>query len=396
MKVLWCSNAPWAATGYANQTDLVSRSLLADGHDVALFSNYGLAGSKMDWNCITVLPSGYDVWGNDVIAGHARNHFGDSRGLVITLFDVWVAQSQMWAGLDIASWVPVDHVPVPPKVLKYFAETNATAIAMSQFGQRLLSSAGVDALYAPHGVDTTLFQPEVLDVNGVSPRDLFGVPADAFVVGMNAANKGNIKIRKSFPQAFAAFGMFVKDHPDAVLLVHSEMLGMGSGVHLPRLAEACGIPAANIVFTEQYAYKMGLSPQAMVALYQAMDVLMAPSMGEGFGIPVVEAQACGVPVIVSDFSAQPELVGSGWLIDGLPDWEEGQGAWLHLPNINTIVDALGEAYRGKGIPANARAKALEYDHQLVFDTYWRPILKVLEAKVSPPQVDVSPVDVSAL
>ena len=163
-------------------------------------------------------------------------------------------------------------------------------------------------MYAPHGVDTTLFQPEVLDVNGVSPRDLFGVPADAFVVGMNAANKGNIKIRKSFPQAFAAFGLFVRDNPDAVLLVHSEMVGLGSGVHLPRLAEACGIPAGNIIFTEQYAYKMGLSPQAMVALYQAMDVLLAPSMGEGFGIPVVEAQACGVPVIVSDFSAQPELV----------------------------------------------------------------------------------------
>lgn len=396
MKVLWCSNAPWAGTGYGNQTDLVCRSLVGDGHDVALFANYGLAGSKMDWNGMTVLPSGYDVWGNDVIGGHARNHFGDGRGVVITLFDVWVAQSEKWAGLDVASWVPVDHVPTPPKVLKYFAETKATAIAMSQFGQRMLSSAGVDALYAPHGVDTQLFQPDVLDVNGVSPRELFGVPADAFVVGMNAANKGNVKIRKSFPQAFAAFGLFVKDHPDAVLLVHSEMAGMGSGVSLPRLAEACGIPAGNVIFTEQYAYKMGLSAQAMVALYQAMDVLMAPSMGEGFGIPVVEAQACGVPVIVSDFSAQPELVGSGWLIDGLPDWEEGQGAWLHLPNINTIVDALGEAYRGKGIPANARAKALEYDHQLVFDTYWRPILTELEAKVSVPKVDVAPVDVSAL
>jgi len=396
VKVLWSSNAPWTGTGYGNQTDLVCRSLVADGHDVALFANYGLAGSKMDWNGMTVLPSGYDVWGNDVIAGHARNHFGDGRGVVITLFDVWVAQSQAWAGLDVASWVPVDHVPTPPQVVKYFVETGATAIAMSQFGQRMLSSAGVDALYAPHGVDTTLFQPNVLDVNGVSPRDLFGVPADAFVVGMNAANKGNIKIRKSFPQAFAAFGMFVRDHPDAVLLVHSEMPGLGSGVHLPRLAEACGIPAGNIIFTEQYAYKMGLSPQAMVALYQAMDVLLAPSMGEGFGIPVVEAQACGVPVIVSDFSAQPELVGSGWLVDGLPDWEERQAAWLHLPNINTIVDALGEAYRGKGIPANARAKALEYDHQLVFDTYWRPILTELEAKVSVPVMDVAPVDVSAL
>jgi glycosyltransferase involved in cell wall biosynthesis len=131
-------------------------------------------------------------------------------------------------------------------------------------------------------------------------------------------------------------------------------------------------------------------------MYNAFDLLLAPSMGEGFGIPVVEAQACGVPVVVSDFSAQPELVGSGWTVSGVPDWDEAQGAWLQLPNVGGIVEALEAAYRGEGIPANARAKGLEYDHRRVYTEHWQPILADLAARHEVPVVDVAPVDVSAL
>jgi glycosyltransferase involved in cell wall biosynthesis len=123
---------------------------------------------------------------------------------------------------------------------------------------------------------------------------------------------------------------------------------------------------------------------------------MAPSQGEGFGIPVIEAQACGVPVIVSDFSAQPELVGSGWAVGGAPDWDEGQGAWFHAPSIDGILSALNEAYNGEGNPANARAKALEYDHNVVWDRYWRPIMTELERRITVPDVEATPINVGAL
>lgn len=396
LPILAYSNAPWTGTGYGQQIAQLGRLLKADGHDVAFASNHGLHGGRMDWEGCTVYPGGYDVWANDVVGLHARDHFRGRPGWVLTLADVWVLQGVAWEQNRVVSWVPVDHLPVPPKVAAYFHRTGAVPVAMAQFGQAELHKAGIGAHYAPHGINTDVFT-RVTHLGDRSVRDVFGVPGDAFVVGMNAANKGTYKIRKSFPQAFLAFGMFARKHPDAVLYVHAEKFGHSEGVNLVRLAEVCGIPPGQIIFTDQYAYRVGLPDTVVAAMYSAFDVLLAPSMGEGFGIPVVEAQSCGVPVIVSNFSAQPELVGSGWAVEGPLDWDEHQQGWLMLPDVAQILDALEAAYAGEGDAAAARAKAEEYDHRRVFDRHWRPILADLESRLELPAAPAAaPVDVSAL
>jgi glycosyltransferase involved in cell wall biosynthesis len=396
VKVLWYSNAPWVTSGYGQQTALVVPSIAELGHDVAIAANYGLQGAKLDWNGLTVYPSGWEVWSNDVVKGHALNHFGQDRGWLISLFDVFVAKGPAWRDLDVAAWCPVDHLPVPPQVRQFFEDSHAVPIAMSEFGRDQLAKAGLEPLYAPHGIDTDAFRPDITDVNGLSPRQLLGLPEDAFVVGMNAANKGTYKARKGFPWAFAAMGLFMRQHPDAVLFLHTERHGMAEGFKLDRMLEACNVPGDRVFFIDQYAYRLGLQPETMAAMYNAFDVLLAPSMGEGFGIPVIEAQACGVPVVVSNFSAQPELVGSGWAVEGTPDWDEGQAAWFHLPSVHGIVEALEQAYNGEGNPTNARAKALEYDHRVVVDTYWKPILAELERRHTLPDVEAAPIDLGAL
>jgi hypothetical protein len=71
-------------------------------------------------------------------------------------------------------------------------------------------------------------------------------------------------------------------------------------------------------------------------------------------------------------------------------------AWLHYPNPYTIAEALGEAYKGEGRPDNARRHALAYDHRAVYDSHWRPILDELARRIEVPDVDVQPVDISAL
>jgi alpha-1,3-rhamnosyl/mannosyltransferase len=51
----------------------------------------------------------------------------------------------------------------------------------------------------------------------------------------------------------------------------------------------------------------------MLALYQCAEMLVYPSLSEGFGLPVLEAMACGLPVVASDTSSLPEAVGDGGL-----------------------------------------------------------------------------------
>ena len=49
----------------------------------------------------------------------------------------------------------------------------------------------------------------------------------------------------------------------------------------------------------------------MQALYRQMDILLMPSVREGFGLAVAEAMACGLPVVASNCSAIPELIDDG-------------------------------------------------------------------------------------
>src|SRR5581483_3003422 len=58
----------------------------------------------------------------------------------------------------------------------------------------------------------------------------------------------------------------------------------------------------------------GIPPRDLAALMGGADVFCLPSVFEGFGLPALEAMACGAPVIVSDRGALPEVVGDAGII----------------------------------------------------------------------------------
>jgi glycosyltransferase involved in cell wall biosynthesis len=125
---------------------------------------------------------------------------------------------------------------------------------------------------------------------------------------------------------------------------------------------------------------IGIPDDAMAVIYSALNVLLAPTLGEGFGITAIEAQSCGVPVIVSDFSAQPELVGDGWKIPGQPLWDAAQLAWFQIPNVHAIVNALNEAYERKGEKTSKIARQFivdNYNADTVYNEMWRPLFNDL-------------------
>lgn len=378
MRLTFYSNAPWAPTGYGTQTAQLTRRLAAAGHDVAIAANYGIVGQGGRWEGMTVYPQGIDTYSNDVLSAHHIHHTKGQPAWLLTLFDVWVIEAANLAQHHVASWTPIDHSPVPPKVAAWAREHYT--IAMSQFGRATLAASGIEAQYAPHALEPD-FRPAPSD-----SRAKMGVDPDAFVVMVNGANKGNHPPRKAWAQMLQAFSVFASRRKDAVLYLHTDRWGQG-GVDLGLLAMACDIDPDRIRFAEPYAYKTGSIDSARLAeLYTMSDVLLATSMGEGFGIPVIEAQACGTPVIVTNFSAQPELVGAGWTVGFEPYWDDAQAAWLAYPRVMDIVRRLDEAYEAKGdagLRGQAIAKAAEYGADKVFAEYWTPILADMERRLTP-------------
>lgn len=379
-RLLFHGCSPWTPTGYGQQISLFAPKL-NEHYNVAMSSTYGLEGARLRWEGMTVFPglAGAD-WGNKSLVPHARTHFGGdpADGIVLTLLDVFVLNPQMFHGLRGACWVPVDHEPVPPRVAEFFELSGAIPIAMSRFGQRMLHQ--FDPLYVPHAINLDDFSP----IDRKEAREQARLPQDKFIVGMVAANKGNPS-RKCFAEALSAFRTFHRMQPDSILFLHSEVTGEFQGVDLAELIRALGLPDGSVFVADQRRLMFDpLPPRAMAHFYSAFDVLLSPSAGEGFGIPVLEAQACGTPAIVTDFSAQIEVCGSGWRVDHFPYWTP-QESWQAHPKVDDIVDALKAAYRlgdrgREQYAAKARKHAEQYGVDRVMEEHMLPALAEVEAR----------------
>ncbi len=399
MKILLHGNSPRSNTGYGVQIALLAARLADDGHDVVVSCTHGQQTGMGAWKTpsgktIRLYPTDdKSVGGHTIIHGHANHFFeGDPQaGWIIPLIDVpTLTPNSYLPEYKVAAWAPVDHITVPSAVLEFFDRSKALCVCMSRHAESEYLRAGLDPTYIPLAVDTKAYKPSpfvTIEATGqtVTAREFYGLEPNTFGVGMVAMNKGNVFDRKGFSEAFYAFGQFRRNHPNSVLFVHSDWTGY-TGINLHRLAKFAGIPEDGIVFSDQYAYVHGFPPAQMAAMYTAMDVLLAPSHGEGFCVPLIEAQACGVPVIASAATAQTELVGlgAGWLVKGQPQWDAPSDCPAFLPFIHDIIDALEQAYAEEdivGMGNLAREFAAGFDADRVFDEYWRPFLESLEPPV---------------
>jgi len=378
------SNSPGQPTGYGQATEALVKLLKRDGADVASLSNYGNEGVNTTYDTgfgeIPVYARGNEAYSNDVTPAHHKHWKAlnpDQPDLLITLYDVWVLNAKAFDSIPIASWTPIDHNPVPPGVLKWLQKENVTPLAMSKFGLQQIEQVGVKGHYVPHSIDTKVFS-QTDKIKDQPINEFMGFEDGRFIVGMNAANKSSgILHRKAYSENFMAFALFARKHPDAMLYVHADASSQ-HGWNLIALAQLLGIPTDNLTFPDPLAYRYGMSQETLAGIYSSWNVMLATSYGEGFGIPTVEAQACGVPVIVSNFAASPELVGDGWVISGQPLYDPAQHSFWHVPSVPEIVEALEQAYaRGKGKSAKAVEFAQAYDHEKVWQENWMPVLKEL-------------------
>jgi len=381
--VSFSSNSPGTPTGYGQQALYMVERMVRHGMRVAAMSNFGLEGRMEDLKVkggkIPHYPKGLTLYSDDVLPSHhSRHRIGheDKPHAIFTLYDTWTYQNPELDEIPIISWVPLDHITLPLPVAKWVSKSNVTPIAMSPHGKRQLDSVNIGNTYIPHGVDTSVYKPtEFFDD---TPGREFMRVKDEFLISMFAANKASRHIhRKAFAENLLAVGIYMRKNPNTKLYLHSEPSAAYGGFHLPMLLEACQIPPEKVMFADPFQLRHGYTKKQMAALYTASDVLLAPSYGEGFGVPTVEAQATGTRAIASSWAASADLVAEdGWLVEGHAFWHEDQKSWFKIPDVGSIVRALEQAADMPREPSETSIEfASQFDVERVWEEKWLPFFK---------------------
>jgi len=351
MRILVHSVPPWATSGYGTQCAHTAAALARLGHQVAI-SAYAGCHEEREWNGIPVLPTGGRPYGNGVIAWNYHRWHAD---LLILFTDLFVIDPAQMNGLSVMPHIPVDCDPLGVIDRRWLERVSKIAmlhpVAMSEFGRGQLAAAGYDAPVVPHATD---FRPRP----GLRAqwRKEMNLPGDVLVIGKVAVN--NRDDRKALVPTVHAFAAFVREHPRSGLYVHTEPQAKDAP-NLAHMARVLGI-GNRVVFADEDRRAADAYPASwMEAMYNGIDVLDATSRAEGCGVPIIEALACGTPVIASRNSAMTEKIAPayGWLAGGQPEWPtHHQSAW-QTPFIHEMVRCYQKAAAGAAGMRKAAARA---------------------------------------
>ena len=130
--------------------------------------------------------------------------------------------------------------------------------------------------------------------------------------GQTILHVGNFTWNKNHAVLIRAFGR-VRDEISAGRLVLVGRKDIGDFHAAMSAIEGAGLQDHVTVITDT------LDPEELVHLYNAVDAFVLPSKYEGFGLPLLEAFACGVPTMVSDRASLPEIAGDAALCASCDD-----------------------------------------------------------------------------
>lgn len=277
-------------------------------------------------------------------------------------------------------WLPVhDNFKENPLVPSHISDPDSLYIdstlrylplfdkiaCFSQFGQDVLASYNYNATLITHAISAKLWKP---CENRYIYRKKLNIPEICFVCLIVASNT-ELSNRKAFDYNMRAFAKFYHQYKESTnirLIIKSNMNGVAN---LWELAKILGISDVTLNVP-------GKIPQKDLSIiYGISDVLLSASKSEGFGIPIIESQLCGVPVITTECTAMPEntYLGTCTKPKDVSLTIGKHNSWSH-PDDNEIYLAIERIYKGN-FEISSKIPTEKYDPELLWKK-WRDFFEI--------------------
>lgn len=323
--VLVVGDSPALTTGFGKVNRIAVETLIAAGHKVSYIAAQESEQTQKPQVPQTqnkYLPRQGDLMGllsvQDAIEDSGADvvfHTGEP-GTVTAFAKVTPAR------IPLLAYCPIEGEPI---VEYQWREVLSTIdwFTCSQYGVDVTKrSLNRDIKYAYHGIDHDVFK--VQDNRDQTRQTLNWT--DKFVITCVAANVR----RKQWPRLIEAVSLLKHQYKQKDIILYAHTVPFDNywleGWHLPTVTNAFGV-YDEVVFNPNLVKHNDSVPEVssdnptLVDLYNASDLFVLPSQVEGFGLPIAEAMACGVPVVVTRYGAGWEVASPAGVGVSPRDWE---------------------------------------------------------------------------
>lgn len=399
MKLAFITNVPWALCGYGQ----IAKNIIPSIHEkfpLCFIPNYGLQGGyKVEdfWKGITFYGPGEGGFEESLVPNHVKD-FGAQ--CVITIFDIW-AWSKLHLELKnnripLVPYVPIDAEDLNPRY-KEILKDCFRIIPMSQHSEDCIKKYFPEKTL-PHilpGIDLSVFKPQWNTVEEKNKLKLkLGFTEDTFLITL----MGDIKSwRKRWAENLEGIKIFREKNPDIKMGVYIQTSMRQSSpldFNIQQLIQELGLQEISRTI-DTYSYVKGISDGEMATSYNASDVFLQASYGEGAGMMFLESASCGTPSIGTNFSSMKQTVKdgvSGYLVHPHCISYDQSLAKKALPDPEDIANKLELIYR-KGshqFKDGCVEFAKQFEWKKLIEERWIPTIQKIEGEIEKLALNPSP------